>query len=107
MQSKEQDYLDMIEKAEGNLRYNLIFTQETGEEAVVFLNEGDTVAKVCENYPEWRYNGREVVKDHNYYEWLRAKDDYAFWLDTKDMTEEEYEDYCDAMSYREDCEDIY
>lgn len=90
------ELLAAIAEAEAALNFNMVFRQETGEEAVHFMKHGDTVQSVLERYPEWTFVCYEVVRDANWYECEAARNEYRFWLDTKDMTDEEYEGYVDA-----------
>ena len=44
-----------------------IFTQETGEEAVVHLHDNYSVDDAIEDHPEWSFRGVETLRDSNYY----------------------------------------
>lgn len=93
---KEQSLLKAIEEAEANLKFCYVFYQETGEEAVV---HDTTLEEACANHPEWSFRYAEHVKDEAYYKWQSVTEDYLFWMRTKDMTDDEYEEYMDSLNH--------
>lgn len=100
--TKEAELLTAIEAAELSLNYVLVFRQETGEEAVV---HGMSVSDAIIRYPEWSYSHSEMVRDAAYYQYEEALREYEFWQDTKDMTDEEYEDYLDSLNHDYELDD--
>lgn len=104
---KEIALQNAITDAEANLNYMAIFRQETGEEAIVHLEAGMTIDDACERYPEWSFRGTEVVRDSAWYEYEEARQNYRHWHDTKDMSDEEYDDYMDSLISDYELEDCY
>jgi len=92
------ELLKAIEDAEAKLSYNAIFRQETGEEAVVFVD--GSLDDVIDRHEEWSFRGLEAVQNAAFREWEDARREYQFWLDTKDLTDEELDAYLDGM---DDC----
>ena len=84
-----------LDVAEDALTYMLVFLQETGEEGIV---HDMSLADALERYPEWAYSHREAVKDAAYYRWADAENELDFYMTTKDMTEDELEEYLDCLS---------
>lgn len=84
-----------VADAELGLSYVWVFRQETGEEGFV---HGMSLNDAIIRHPEWSYSYGELVRDAAYYKWLDACNEYDFWFKTKDMTEEEYEDYLDNLN---------
>jgi hypothetical protein len=88
--------LQAVEDTGAKLSYNAIFRQETGEEAVVLV-EGP-LDDVISRYEEWSFCGLEAVRNAAFQEWEEACREYQFWLDTKDLTDEELDAYLDGMN---------
>lgn len=92
------ELLKAVEDAEAKLSYNAIFRQETGEEAVVFVD--GPLDDVTARYEEWSFRGLEAVQNAAFFEWGDACREYQFWQETKDLTDEELDAYLDGM---DDC----
>lgn len=92
---REAELKAAIEDAELGLSYVWVFRQETGEEGFV---HGMSLHDAIMHHPEWRYSHSEVVKDAAYYKYEEALREYKFWQETKDMTDEEYDDYLDSLN---------
>jgi hypothetical protein len=102
-----EELLEMVDAAEAELNYMYVFSQETGEEAIVHPERGETLADVIDRHPEWSYRYSEAIRDDKWYEWEAARNEYRFWLDTKDMTDEEYDDYLDSLNSDYELDDCY
>lgn len=102
---REATLLAAIDEALKDLTYVLVFLQETGEEGFV---HDMTLAEAQERYPEWTFSHREVVEDQAFRKWDAAVEDLRFYEETKDMTEDELEEYLDCLSdYDYELDDCY
>lgn len=103
MDEKEKALRDAADAALAQCNRIAVFRQETGEEAVVPYKDD-----ICEHYPEWYFMGTEPVRDEFYYAYLEALYNLDHYLTTKDMTDDEYEKYLNALDLEWlDSEDIY
>jgi hypothetical protein len=101
---KDKGFRKRIAEAEDHLSYVWVFRQETGEEG--FVHEG-SLSDAIERHPEWAYSHSELVKDAAYHKWVEVCEDYKFWKETKDMDEDELEDYLDCLNYEYDYDDMF